>query len=324
MSSDIKKINRRSLDAFHEFGGKIKHAARWHIWLPEVLFLKNERGRFLKYFTLPGKWAYDIFFFEQKEIIEKRHRGFPDVRFCDNNVESYTTAKRLLGNTIGIQRNFEDLVLKDEKVFWDGFPYDLYNLDFCGTCFPDSQPPFSDTFKAIDKIIEKHMEVDYFPFTILLTMKAEKAETKQEAEEELIENIETNRRAADFEQTINAVIPDTNQFVNSNFVDFILISIPKLICHLAKDHCDVEVRKRAKYSRNTKGHLYYVAKFVFKFIARRQRSLRIMTDNYMNNVRQIMQLGNIITINNSLITNEIKKSLDDLKVLLQQRHDRPG
>jgi len=311
MASDLSRANRKSVEAYLEFEGVLKHAARYLLWLPEVQSLRRSKRSFLKYFTLPGKWAWDIFFFEKNNILERRGRGFPDVRFCDNNMQSYVTAKRILGNTIGKKGNFEDLVLNNRKEFWDGFPYDVYNLDFCGTCFPTEQPPFSDTFKAIAKIIENHVSSNNFPFILLLTMKALASETRNEAKEELKENIENNRRDPNFAEQINTVIPNTDTFVQRNFPDFIIISIPKVICHLANTHCGVEIRYRAKYPRNNAA--YYVTNFVFKFTKRRRRSLSIMSPMYISNVRKIMCLNDVVLIDRSCISNEIRQSHRQLR-----------
>jgi len=306
MASDLSRANKKSVEAYSEFGGLLKHAARCLLWLPEIQSLRMSKRRFLKYFTLPGKWAWDIFFFEKNNILERRGRGFPDVRFCDNNTQSYVTAKRLLGSTIGKKGNFEDLVLNNRKEFWDGFPFDVYNLDFCGTCFPTEQPPFSDTFEAVTKIIENHVSSNNFPFILLLTMKALVSETRNEAKEELKENIENNRRDPNFAEQINTVIPNTNTFVQRNFSDFIIISIPKVICHLANTHCGVEIKYRAKYPRDNAA--YYVTKFVFKFTRRRRRSLSIMNPMYISNVRKIICLNDVVLINRSCISNEIRQS----------------
>jgi len=319
VKSDIKKINEKTVDSYADFSGLIKHAARCTLWLPEAKSLRQNKHKPLRYFTLPGKWAYDIFFFEKEGIIQKDMRGFPDVRFCDNNSKSYSDAKRLLGNTIGKKDNFERLVLDDQEEFWDGFPYDIYNLDFCGTCFPDNQPPFSETFQAIEKIISKHTSNNQQPFIIFLTMKALDGETNPQAKEQLIQNIETNRTNANFTRQINALIPDTRTFANQKFVDFILISIPKIICHLSQSHCDVEVRKRAKYLRhNRETGDYYITKFVFKFTRRNRRTLSVRDENYINNVLKIVQLNNAITIDNTSITPEIRQSNTDLVQYAQQ------
>lgn len=314
MISDIKKINEKTLDIYSDFSGLIKHTARTLLWLPEAQLLKAERNRFLKYFTLPGKWAYDIFFFEIKGIVKRDKRGFPGVRFCDNNSKSYSEAKKLLGNTIGKKENFEKLVLENAQEFWEGFPYDIYNLDFSGTCFPNNQPPFSETFQAINKIILEHLSKNYFPFTIFLTIKAMESETNPEAKKELKGNIEINRRNVNFKKQINSFIPDTDDFITNNFVDFIIISVPKVICHLAENQCDLEIRARAKYARPNDRHVnYYITKFVFKFTRRHyRRTLSIQNENYINNVLSIICLNNVKLINQSSITGSIKQSRREL------------
>ena len=310
MKSDLRKANEKNVEAFRDFRDVIKHAARELLWLPEAKSLREKKGRFLRYFTLPGKWALDIFFFERNNILEKGSRGFPNVRFCDNNSDSYATAKRLLGNTVGKRGNFEDLVLNDRKEFWDGFPYDVYNLDFCGTCFPDRQPPFSRTWEAILTVIERHVSGRHFPFILFLTMKALASETSRQAQAELKNNIETNRANPEFADEINEAIPDTERFVRRNFADFILISVPKIICHLAEAHCDVEIRRRAKYPRSNGA--YFIAKFVFSFSRRRGRSLSITSPEYISNVRQIIHLDDVIVIDATCISTDIRRASEDL------------
>lgn len=314
MASDLRRANRKSVEAYSEFGGVLKHAARCLLWLPEVQSLRRSKRRFLKYFTLPGKWAWDIFFFEKNDILERQGRGFPDIRFCDNNLQSYVTAKRLLGSTVGKRGNFEDLVLNNRREFWDGFPYDVYNLDFCGTCFPNEQPPFSDTFEAITRIVENHVTSNHFPFILLLTMKALASETSNEAKGELKENIETNRSRVEFTEQINSIIPDTDIFVSRNFADFIIISVPKIICHLIEAHCDVEIRQRAKYAKSPRqGADYFITKFVFRFKRRTRRSLTIDNPVYINNVLQAMNLSDVKLIDTSCLNSEIRNSHRELK-----------
>jgi hypothetical protein len=322
MADEIRRANERSVEAFREFGGEIKHAARHRLWLPEALSLKKRKGKFLRYFTLSGKWAYDVFFMEQNEIIARTPRGFPDVRFCDNNPNFFATAKCLLGNTVGIQSNFETAVLDDRPEFWGGFPYDIYNLDFCGTCFPDDQPPFSNTFRAITKIIHKHALACCSPFLVFLTMKALPEETNAEACKELMDNIEANRAEPAFRQALTAAIPNTGRFVEENFCDFITVSIPKLVCFLARDQCNVDVRQRAKYQRKPKdGESYFIAKFVFRFDVRPQKSLCIVNTNYVENVLKIIQLNHVVTIDKKSVTKEVRKSLARIRAHLTQSWD---
>lgn len=272
--------------------------------------LEGLKKEFLKYFTLPGKWALDIFFFEMENIIGKQERGFPGVRFCENNLDSWVTAKRLLGNTIGIKGNFEDIVLNDRKEFWDAFPYDIYNLDFCGTCLPNEQPPFSKTFESINKIIANHVSRGSFPFLLFLTMKAEANETSEEAKQDLIQNIEHNRTIPEFTAILNNLVPNSTSFAQNSFADFIVLSVPKVICYLADAHCKVEVLHRAKYPRSN--GRYYITKFVFRFTQGVRKRLSILSPEYVQNVRDIMRLDNITIINKSMMNMQIKNSLRDL------------
>jgi hypothetical protein len=306
MDTNLRKTNQKTIEAYHDFGDELKHAARYLLWLPEAKKLKSEKGRFLTYFTLPGTRAFDIFFFEQEGIVERQVRGFPGVRFCENNSDAFSTAKRFLGDTIGIKRSFEDIVLNDKKEFWDAFPYDIYNLDFCGTCFPDNQPPFSNTFESLTKIIKRHCLQVHFPFLIFLTMKAFSPETSKEAQKDLIKNIEDNRNDGNFADIINKLIPNTNSFVKDNFVDFIILSIPKIVCHIAqREKRSISVQYRAKYARHN--GRYYITKFVFRFDGCIP-GLRIKSQQHIANVKEIMRMGNVITINNSSVTNTIRES----------------
>jgi hypothetical protein len=311
---DAKRTNKKNVEAHRDFSDLEKHAARYNLWLPEAISLRDAKRRHLKYFTLPGKWSYDVYFFKMHEIIQYDGRGFPGVRFCDNNVGSYIEAKSRLGNTVGKKGNFEDLVLDGEREFWDIFPYDIYNLDFCGTCFPYNQPPFSRTFEAISKIIEDHVAKNYFPFIIFLTMKALASETHHEAKDQLKGNIEENRKNSNFADHINELIPNLERFIENDFANFILISIPKLICHLSKEYCDLDICSRARYAR-TDGmrRKYHITKFVFKFNRKRQRTLSIQNRDYNRNVLQIMRLDNIINIEKGNIGGDVDSSLRDLK-----------
>lgn len=319
MNANLRKTNQKTIEAYRDFGDELKHVARYLLWLPEAKRLKSEKQRYITYFTLPGKWAYDIFFFDQEDIIEKQVRGFPGVRFCENNSNYFATAKRLLGDTIGIKRSFEDLVLKNRPEFWDGFPYDIYNLDFCGTCFPDNQPPFSDTFKSLTKIIKRHHMQGHFPFLIFMTVKAFSHEMRKEAQNELKQNIEDNRNDGNFTEIINNLIPNTESFVRNNFVDFIILSIPKIVCHIARrERRSISVQCRAKYERDNGN--YYITKFVFRFDGCIS-GLSTKGQQYIENVGNIMRMDNVLSIDSSSITDEIRESHARL-LEYKERRDR--
>ena len=320
-SEDIKKINKKNVESIRDFTDPLKHVVRCSFWLPEAESLKQEKGEFLKYFTLPGKFALDILHFGEKGILKKINRGYPGVRFCDNNPGNYTEAVKRLGQTIGMMKNFESVVLDNEPNFWEGFPYDIYNLDFCGTCFPDSQAPFSDTLKSIKKIIKKHSDEESFPFLIFFTMKSLKSETHHQTISELKDNITLNRQNENFTSQIDQTIPDLNNFVNNEFDKFIIISIPKLICHFSKEDCDVEIKARLKYKRtNSLGQEYFITKFIFKF-TKRLPTVSINNENYNSNILWLMNLEDVKEITDADITEEVTSSHTDLQEYIESLKD---
>lgn len=309
---DIKKINTKEQESFRNFKDELKHISRCTLWLPVAIELKKELNRPLRYFTLPGEYAYDIFLLEKNGVIKKEFRGFPDVRFCDYSKRNYSEASKKLGSTVGINDKFEDIVLNNIPKFWDKFPYDIYNLDFCGTCLPSEDPPFSKTFQAIELIINKHKLINRFPFVIFLTIKAKRDEANIDAIEDLKSNINENRKNDIFKSLLDNKIPDVNNFVQNDYVNFILLSIPKFICYISKTHCNIEVLHRAKYNRPVNGG-YDITKFVFKFSKKPNRnSLSIEEDNYNKNVLEIIKMENINEITIKQFTGEIKNSHNDL------------
>jgi len=156
-------MNENRLKVYRDFSDLIKHEARLKLWLPVLKNFRRELGRPLKYFTLPGPKAFDVIRWKMENIIKYDGRGYPEVCFCEINLENFNNAKRILGNTPGILDKFELIIENKEnpkyKAFWDLFPYDVYNLDFCGTWF-EGDEPYSETFVSIVKLIDAH--VDFF------------------------------------------------------------------------------------------------------------------------------------------------------------------
>jgi hypothetical protein len=302
----VSPDNDKYLETYADFGGRIKQCARRLLWLPALQSLREEIGCNLRYFTLPGPRAWDVLFFGSNNLLTCNRRGFDDVCFCDNNKQNFLEAKKVLGNTPGILGNFENVILKSQKLrhkpFWDMFPFDVYNLDFCGTCFPKTEPPFSRTFKAILSLLNAHaskMNTRRTPFLILLTMKASAGITSREALSQLKTNIETNRRDnALTGQINNAVGADTKMFADAHYQEFILISIPKFLAHIAQGTgISMRVIKRGYYPRSPAGggSTYHMTKFVFRCVYNTV-SLRVCTDEYIQAVTQALDMTSIIPV----------------------------
>lgn len=302
-----------------DFGDVVKHEARLKLWLPALKELKDELGKHLKYFTLPGPKAYDVIKWKNSNLIRFDGRGYPDVCFCEMDHDNYINAKRILGKTRGIKAKFEKVIRERQnpkyKAFWDFFPYDVYNLDFCGTWF-ENEEPLSDTFRSIIKLVNHHVSRRNFTkFLLFLTIRIDKGRTNPRVIEDLKNNLELNSRNSRFLNKVNALIAgNIAQFIERNFHRFILVSLPKLIAfkfipQTKRFAGTIESIGRGYYLRNRR---YHIGKFVF-LVGKKRTSLRINPSWYENCVCESLEVGNIIEIVKETIPHSTKRDLVLLK-----------
>lgn len=304
-------------EVYRDFGDIIKHESRLRLWLPALIKLKNSLGRELKYFTLPGPKAYDVIRWKTEGIVKHDGKGFPDICFCEYEEANFINAKRILGNTRGIKAKFEDVILAPDskskyRAFWDLFPYDAYNLDFCGTWF-ESEEPLSQTFRSIIELINAHVRKGS-DFLLFLTIRIDKNKTNITVINDLKDNLESNRRVPELLSKIQVICGnDINQFIKRNFNTFILISIPKLIAfkiipQTKKLSGKIEDGVQAYYSRGR----YYIGKFVF-LINKEKTTLRINPPWYTDFVSKCFDLENIVNFGDYRISKHTKDDLIKLK-----------
>jgi hypothetical protein len=306
-----------------DFGDIEKHEARLKLWLPALRDFKNSLGRQLKYFTLPGEKAYDVIRWKREGLIKFDGRGFPDVCYCDSIPDNFLSAKRILGNTVGIMDRFENVIKgKNEdkyKPFWEKFPYDVYNLDFCGTCFEPNQPLLNETFSSIIRLINDHVSKrNSNKFLLFLTIRIDEKRTHKNVISDLKSNLETNREYPDFTNLIDKITGgDIPSFIQQRFCDFILTGLPKAFASKIRPQRQkmsgkIENLYRACYLRSIKKGNYYIGKFVF-FIGKEEYNLKITPPWYRNTVIKSLKLENIIRINESQIQNDTKQDLIELE-----------
>lgn len=302
-----------------DFGDVVKHEARLKLWLPALKELRNELGRYLKYFTLPGPKAYDVIKWKNEDLLECDGRGFPDVCFCEMDHDNFANAKRILGRTHGVKARFEDIIQNNQsnryKAFWDLFPFDVYNLDFCGTWFEDEEP-LSETFISIIKLVNFHIPKRKFnKFLLFLTIRIDMNKTNNRVIEALKSNLILNKKNQRFSNKIYELAgKDIKTFICNHFYLFIMISIPKLIAfklipQTERLSAKIENIRRAYYPRNSK---YYIGKFVF-LIGKEKTSLKINPAWYEECVDKSLNLRNIMEISQERISRYTKKDLIVLK-----------
>jgi len=311
--NNIREIQR-------DFGDILKHEARLKLWLPALRELKEILGRKLKYFTLPGPKAYDVIKWKEEELLEFDGRGFPEVCFCEKDPNNYTNAKRILGNTRGIKGRFEDIIQnrRDSKYkpFWELFPYDVYNLDFCGSWFEDEEP-LSQTFISIINLINVHVaKRKSNRFIIFLTIRIDRSRINPRVIDDLKNNLQDNLSRPEFSDV--CTIDNIENFIKAKFHDFILISIPKLLAfkiipQTRRFSGKITKLKRGYYSRNN----YHIGKFVLA-IDKEKTDLRQYPDWYNQIVRESLDLRHIIKITRDTISEQTPRDLHTLKEVIKR------
>lgn len=306
-----------------DFADPLKHEARLSLWLPALQRLKNQVKRNLKYFSLPGQKAYDVIKWRDEKLIEFDGKGFPGVCFCEMDAGYFTNAKRVLGNTRGIKSRFEDIMnnLKDQryKAFWDLFPYDVYNLDFCNTWFEGNEP-LSETFTSIIRLVNHHVMKRYSGnFLLLLTIRIDQGRTNPKVVEDLKDNLISNRDKRGFSDKINGLVgTDIEQFVSGQFHKFIMIGIPKLIGfklipQTRRFYGKIEDLDRGYYRRNG----YYIGKFVFS-IGKDKADLKTNPSWYSKCVDKSLDWTSVLEITKDTVSTHTKTDLEILKKELKK------
>lgn len=293
-----------------------KHYVRKHAWVPAASARLRKvgaegRGEYVKYFTLCAKEAIDVFLFALSEnLIELDAREFPGVVFCECYPDQYELIKAKLGRTRGFLARFEDLVLNrdtpESEDFYSELPFDLYNLDFTGVCFPRTEPPFSRTLEAIVDLIETSGSEPYRQgFDMFLTFRARRSEENEAAIRRLKNNIRDNRNQYQWYEDAFAGRYGENLglLLDGKYHEFLLRALPKLLGRFGKQagFC-VACSHSVCYPRpDPQNPRFYIISFGLSFDWAGQdtglgRSVRqtvpsqeIATDAYLAMLRQITE-----------------------------------
>jgi len=321
-----------SKDIYKDFGDIIKHEARLKLWLPLMVELHKRLGRKLKYFTLPGPKAYDVIRWRMADLIEYDGRGYPGVCFCDEDNVNFINAKRILGNTRGVKDKFENIIKSEKKdtiykPFWDLFPYDVYNLDFCGTWFEDEEP-LSETFMSIVKLIKKHiLHRKFTDFIVFLTIRIDRGKTNNEVIKNLVKNLKDNLKNDNiykqYKRYTGYELEKMDKFVRDKFNLFMLISLPKTIAfkiiQFATGSWAGKITKfgRACYPRDGR---YHIGKFAF-VVSRERTNLINNPEWYETLVKESINLNNTLMIDYRNVSRDTKVDLEKLKMEISKIED---
>lgn len=249
-----------------------KHYVRRQVWLPAALAqveASRDSGREPKYLTFCAAEAIDVFMFLQEGVLTRDpHTGIVvNTYFCEKEFEEFNRISQLLGaHHQGFLGDFEDMILfeDDDETrclalsdtsrryprklrkrlslkeshhrFRGALPFDLINLDVCGTFFPPKggiQSPMLRSIKTLLGWQTDHAEYDrrFESFTIFLTAHVEGGIENEDAIQELITMIENNSAYAGFSEALQDRFGtiDAAQIAGDCFPDFYCVALPKVI-----------------------------------------------------------------------------------------------
>lgn len=249
----------------------------------------------LKYFTFCAAHAIDVFMLEKEKVLkrDKTTGRLNGVYFCEDDPEDFGKIAGLIGSPDqGFLGDFQEIVLFEEDEdtsdrsfsdesaaygpelrkklrikdahyrFEHAFPFDIINLDVCGTMFPPKKGVFSPLLKAIMKILEwqtkstfkiKKKSVPASNFTLFLTSHIDPDLTNSDAIAQLKTCLSNNISAvAGFRELFVEKFgtDNVNQFAEELFPEFFCVSFPKHIIDKALHEFNWRVTYQKNYIYN--------------------------------------------------------------------------
>ena len=251
----------------------VKHFVRQRAWLPAALSQASTTrgmGREPKYLTFCAAQALDVFLLLKEGVLirDESTNCVLNTYFCEKNAAVFGEITRLIGSAEqGFLGDFADMVLFKEDSETEGkslddvatqyprnlrnrlstkdrhlrlrsaVPFDVINLDICGTFFPPSGGVLSPMLESIRTLLDWQTdsadEEDGFgSFTLFLTAHVESGRVNPEAFHELITMVEDNREVyVEFARAWEKRF-GTNDVPNTackDFVGFYCAALPKVI-----------------------------------------------------------------------------------------------
>jgi hypothetical protein len=265
----------KSLEAHELFRDPQKHYVRVHGWVVVArsrlhTLMETNRNFGLRYMTLCGKDAIDIFLFKREQLIKDDGRGFPSVYYIENHYPSFAEVQPLLGRTKGKRISFEELVNQQwfEQLVRKQ-PFDVINLDFSGNCFPRNDPPFSTTLKALNRIIQLQSGNHFDLFVTFKALRSvENSAAVQELASNMIKNFSVHQEVEDaFKRQFRSMNP--SQLSDVDYGLFLLATFPKIIFGFgANNGFNVSCPMKFVYKRSPPDKPpYQIVKFLFSMSA---------------------------------------------------------
>lgn len=257
------------------YRGITKHYVRLNGWLPVFQRYSRLRPEGPLYLTLCAKYAIDIRYFRLKGFLpyDEEQKIYPTVTFIEKDPQDYAIIAESLGTTrMAIKGDLEDILVypaknhEEAEKLRTSFPYDIINLDFTGQVARADDPPYSDTIRAVERIIELQNAADASEWHMFLTFRACLQTSNHEADRELSDIIEGNLQNAEARRAYGAR-PTPRELSQQQYEEFIRIGITKFLAHSAlRSGYACTLDSSYIYARNPdEGASYHIVKLIVGF-----------------------------------------------------------
>ena len=291
----------------------VKHYVRRHAWLPAVqdqIQTSIDAGRSPKYLTFCASNAIDVFLFLREKVLRRDPETdvVLDTYFCEKEPTEFNEITRLIGAADqGFLGNFEEMILFEDDGLTMGndirdttkrhrgpvirrrlnikerhrqlkaaAPFDVVNLDICGTFFPPKSGEESPMFRSLQTLLDWHTEASgndqtFKSFTLFLTTHMEASIISQEALTHMKGLIDENQSEhPDFGNELCARFgtTDVDEIATDRFVEFYCMALPKLVIGLAHERgwsTEIKFSGRYRRVRESTNDTYWMLSWVGKF-----------------------------------------------------------
>jgi hypothetical protein len=228
--------------------------------------------------TLCAKYAIDVRYFRQKGFLpyDAEQKTYPTVTFIEKDAQDYAIIAEGLGTTrLGIKGDLEDILINPEgnaenaEKLRQSFPYDIINLDFTGEVVRADDPPYSQTIRSIERIIELQNRANCQEWHMFLTFRACPQTSNHEADDELRAIVEGNLHNAAAEAAYRPR-PEPRELLRQSYEEFLRIGVTKFLASSSSNRgysCRLE--NSFVYIRNPVGGdpSYHIVKLIVGFQA---------------------------------------------------------
>lgn len=272
---DIEDRRRRARSTYRDVK---KHYVRLNGWLPVFRECWGRRGDNLNYLTLCAKAAIDVRYFRQKGVLpyNDEQKIYPTLTFVERDAQDYAVIAEALGTTkLGIKGDLEAILVspaqnaENAARLESSFPYDIINLDFTGEVVRAGDPPYSQTIRAIERIIQLQSESDCPLWHMFLTFRACRETSNHEADGELRAIIEGNLRNQRA-RTAYGTRPSPRDLRQQLYQEFLRIGMTKFLASSSSQRgygCTLENSYIYPRSPREHGPSYHIVKLVVRFNA---------------------------------------------------------